>query len=129
MPEHVVQRVAWVLNEDGIAVSTADVLVVGVAYKPNVSDTRESPAADIIQHLEERGASVAYHDPFVDSYAVNGTEYHSCELSRDAIERADCVVLVTDHDAIDYGLLADAANVVFDTRGRMDRSIEAVNPL
>jgi UDP-N-acetyl-D-glucosamine dehydrogenase len=116
MPGHVVQRVVELLNDRGIALSTADILVAGVAYKPDVSDTRESPAIDIINQLEGWNADVAYHDPHVPTLDVVGTEYESVELTRDRLEAVDCVVLVTDHSAFDVEEIATAAPLVFDTR-------------
>jgi UDP-N-acetyl-D-glucosamine dehydrogenase len=116
MPGHVVQRVVELLNDRGIALSTADILVAGVAYKPDVSDTRESPAIDIINQLEGWNADVAYHDPHVPTLDVVGTEYESVELTRKRLQAADCVVLVTDHSAFDVEEIATAAPLVFDTR-------------
>jgi UDP-N-acetyl-D-glucosamine dehydrogenase len=116
MPGHVVQRVVERLNDRGVALSTADILVAGVAYKPDVSDTRESPAIDIINQLEGWNADVAYHDPHVPTLDVVGTEYESVELTRDRLEAVDCVVLVTDHSAFDVEEIATAAPLVFDTR-------------
>jgi UDP-N-acetyl-D-glucosamine dehydrogenase len=116
MPGHVVQRVVERLNDRGVALSTADILVAGVAYKPDVSDTRESPAIDIINQLEGWNADVAYHDPHVPTLDVVGTEYESVELTRDRLEAVDCVVLVTDHSAFDVEEIATAAPLMFDTR-------------
>ena len=116
MPGHVVQRVVELLNDRGIALSNADILVAGVAYKPDVSDTRESPAIDIINQFEGWNADVAYHDPHVPTLDVVGTEYESVELTRKRLQAADCVVLVTDHSAFDVEEIATAAPLVFDTR-------------
>jgi UDP-N-acetyl-D-glucosamine dehydrogenase len=116
MPGHVVQRVVERLNDRGVALSTADILVAGVAYKPDVSDTRESPAIDIINQLEGWNADVAYHDPHVPTLDVVGTEYESVEIDRERLQRADCVVLVTDHSAFDIAEMVKHAPLVFDTR-------------
>jgi len=116
MPGHVVQRVVELLNDRGVALSTADILVAGVAYKPDVSDTRESPAIDIINQLEGWNADVAYHDPHVPRLDVVGTEYESVELTRERLQAADCVVLVTDHSAFDVAEIVEHAPLVFDTR-------------
>ena len=116
MPGHVVQRVVELLNDRGVALSNADVLVAGVAYKPDVSDTRESPAIDIIDQLEGWQADIAYHDPHVPTLDVVGTEYESVELNRERLQTADCVVLVTDHSAFDIEEIVDHASLVFDTR-------------
>ena len=116
MPGHVVQRVVELLNDRGVALSNADILVAGVAYKPDVSDTRESPAIDIINQLEGWNADVAYHDPHVPTLDVVGTEYESVELTRERLQAADCVVLVTDHSAFDVEEITTTAPLVFDTR-------------
>ena len=116
MPGHVVQRVVELLNDRGVALSNADVLVAGVAYKPDVSDTRESPAIDIIDQLEGWQADIAYHDPHVPTLDVVGTEYESVELNRERLQTADCVVLVTDHSAFDIEEIVDHTSLVFDTR-------------
>jgi UDP-N-acetyl-D-glucosamine dehydrogenase len=116
MPDHVVQRVVEQLNDRGVALSTADVLVVGAAYKPNVSDTRESPAIDIIQKLEEWNVNVSYHDPFVPSFEVGEGIYTSVELTDDRLRQADCVILVTNHDTLDIRRIVENTSLVFDTR-------------
>lgn len=116
MPGHVVQRIVAQLNDRGMALSTADVLLVGAAYKPNVSDTRESPAIDIIQQLEAWKATVNYHDPFVPQLDVGGETHESVAMTDERLERADCIVIVTDHDAVDVERILDSASLVFDTR-------------
>jgi UDP-N-acetyl-D-glucosamine dehydrogenase len=120
MPKHVVQRVVAQLNDRGTALSTADVLVVGAAYKPDVSDVRESPAIDIIAELDDWDATVDYHDPHVRELAVGDDTYESVQLTDERLEAADCVVIVTDHSAVDIGRIADQASLVFDTRNAVD---------
>ncbi|MFC6873766.1 nucleotide sugar dehydrogenase [Halobellus marinus] len=116
MPGHVVQRVVEQLNDRGVALSNAEILVLGAAYKPDVSDTRESPAIDIINELEDWNASVAYHDPFVSELDILGERYESIELTTDRLEGVDCVVLVTDHSQFDIGEIVDHSSLLFDTR-------------
>ena len=116
MPEHVVQRIVAQLNERGMALSTADVLVLGAAYKPNVSDTRESPAIDIIQQLEAWKATVEYHDPLVPELEVVRETRESVPLTDDRLERVDCVVIVTDHDTFDLDRIVERSSLIFDTR-------------
>jgi UDP-N-acetyl-D-glucosamine dehydrogenase len=120
MPKHVVQRVVAQLNDRGTALSTADVLVVGAAYKPDVSDVRESPAIDIIAELDDWDATVDYHDPHVPELAVGDDTYDSVPLTDERLEAADCVVIVTDHSAVDIDRIADKASLVFDTRNAVD---------
>ena len=116
MPEHVVQRIVEQLNDRGTALSMADVLVVGAAYKPDVSDTRESPAVDIVRRLEDWNANVEYHDPFVPSLDVDGDRYESVPLTDERLQEADCAVIVTDHSTLDLDQIVSNSSLVFDTR-------------
>ena len=116
MPHYWVQRVQDELNEAAKAVKGSRVLVLGVAYKRDVSDIRESPALDIIHLLEEKGAVVAYHDPHVPSFRHESMEMASARDLDAALEEADCVVIATDHSAYDWGEIASKASLVVDTR-------------
>jgi UDP-N-acetyl-D-glucosamine dehydrogenase len=116
MPEYWVARVADRLNDQGKAVRRSSVLVVGVAYKKDIDDIRESPALDVIRLLEQRGAVVSYHDPHVAQLHEDGVELASVPLDAGTLRAADCVVIVTDHSSIDYGLIAREAKLVVDTR-------------
>ncbi|MCX2818611.1 nucleotide sugar dehydrogenase [Haladaptatus sp. F3-133] len=116
MPAHVVERVTDILNEAHVAVPDAEVLVLGVAYKPDVSDTRESPAYDVIEKLREKGASLTYHDPYVPTFGVGDKTYESRELTSDLIASHDCTVILTDHSEVEYGEVVENAPFVFDTR-------------
>jgi UDP-N-acetyl-D-glucosamine dehydrogenase len=116
MPEHVARTVGDILNEERIAVNGARVLILGVAYKPNVSDVRESPALDIIELLLEKGAEIHYHDAHVSEIRLDHGALKSEELSDEALARADLVVIVTDHAGVDYGRVVAAAKRVYDTR-------------
>ncbi|HMA45093.1 MAG TPA: nucleotide sugar dehydrogenase [Gemmatimonadales bacterium] len=116
MPEYWVARVADRLNDQGKAVRRSKVLVVGVAYKKDIDDIRESPALDVIRLLEQRGAVVSYHDPHVARLHEDGVDLTSVPFTADTLRAADCVVIVTDHSSIDYGLIAREAKLVVDTR-------------
>jgi UDP-N-acetyl-D-glucosamine dehydrogenase len=116
MPEYWVARVADRLNDQGKAVRRSKVLVVGVAYKKDIDDIRESPALDVIRLLEQRGAVVSFHDPHVARLHEDGVELTSVPLGAETLRAADCVVIVTDHSSIDYGLIAREAKLVVDTR-------------
>jgi UDP-N-acetyl-D-glucosamine dehydrogenase len=121
MPEWVVGKVTHALNERSRAVKGSRVLVLGLAYKKNVDDVRESPAAQIMELLRTRGAQLDYADPFVPKFPrmrEHRFELESVALDARMLERYDCVVLVTDHDAFDYALIQRHARVVVDTRGR-----------
>ena len=121
MPYHVVDKIADALNDVERSVRGAGILVLGVAYKPDIDDARESPALDIIGLLREKGARVAFSDPHVGSVTVLGETYASVELTPETVAAADCVVIVTDHAAFDYRLVATARAVV-DTRDALRRA-------
>ncbi len=116
MPRHVAQRVADLLNEDRIAVNGSRVLVLGVAYKPNVADVRESPALDVIRLLAEKGAEITYCDPLVPEVEIEGRTLKSADLSDDLLRGSDVVVIITDHELFDAEHVVATAQRVFDTR-------------
>ncbi len=116
MPEWVVDRVASSLNDVSKALRGSRVLVLGVAYKRDIDDVRESPALDVIRLLEERGAHVEYHDPFVREFRENGNVRRGVELSDEMLRWADAVVVITDHDRVDYQRVVDQATLLVDTR-------------
>ncbi|MGZ8377526.1 MAG: nucleotide sugar dehydrogenase [Gemmatirosa sp.] len=116
MPDFVVEKVAHALNDDRKAVKGSRVLVLGIAYKRDIDDMRESPALDVMRLLEQRGAEVAYHDPHVPTFREEGQSHTGVELTAEELQRADAVVIVTDHRAIDWQFVIDHAAVVVDTR-------------
>ena len=116
MPRYVVQRVQDAMNSIGKAIHGSKILVLGVAYKKDVSDVRESPALDIIGLLQYKGAEVEYSDPYVPVAEGEGWRLESNNDVLGAVQRADCVVLVTDHSDFDYQRIADTAQFIFDTR-------------
>jgi UDP-N-acetyl-D-glucosamine dehydrogenase len=122
MPEYVVRKVARALNDDRKAVNGSRVLVLGVAYKKDIDDMRESPALDVMRLLEERGADVRYHDPFVPRFRENGHEFVGVALTREELAGSDAIVIVTDHSAVDYQMVADHATLVVDTRNATART-------
>ena len=117
MPYHVVHRVMEALSARGKSLCGAQVLVLGVAYKPDVSDIRESPSLKIIQLLQDRGAQVSYNDPFVPKLVPPRGNLTSVELTEDNLSSADCVVLATVHSSYNPGTIAASAKLVLDTRG------------
>src|SRR5262249_38380190 len=118
MPEHVVELVTKGLNNHRKPVNGSKVLILGVAYKRDIDDMRESPALAIIEQLQELGAEVSFHDPYVPEVHLeaNGRHLRGSGLSSEIIAEADCVVIVTDHRKIDYGWVAEQAKLVVDTR-------------
>jgi len=119
MPEYWVARVVDRLNEQGKAARGSQVLVIGVAYKKDIGDIRESPALDVIRLLERRGAVVRYHDPHVPTLKEDDIDLKSVPLSAESLQGADCVIVVTDHSAVDYAVVAQLARVVVDTRNAL----------
>jgi UDP-N-acetyl-D-glucosamine dehydrogenase len=116
MPRVVVAMVADALNERGRSPKGSTVLVLGVSYKPEVNDTRESPALDVIAELSRRGAVVLYHDPYVPRVVVGQRTLTSVPLSDATVRTADCVLILTDHAAVDYKAIVEVASLVVDTR-------------
>jgi UDP-N-acetyl-D-glucosamine dehydrogenase len=121
MPLFWVRKVAEALNGQGKAVRGAVVLVLGIAYKRDIDDIRESPALDIIRLLEGQGARVSYSDPHVPVFAEDGHEFRSVALDSQTVAAADCVMIVTDHTAVDYRMIKRHAKLVVDTRNAMPK--------
>ena len=122
MPEYVVEKTAEALNDDSKSVKGSKILVIGLAYKPNVDDTRETPAAEIIELLAKRGAKVTYHDPHVAKFPTmrnHSFDMHSVPLDEQTLSQADCVVIVTHHSVIDWKSVGQHAKLVIDTRNAM----------
>ncbi len=122
MPGYVVSRVGEALNDRRKPLHGSRILIVGVAYKPNVSDIRETPAAEIIDRLLAAGADVAYHDPHISHFPNmrnHRIELSSVALDAETLENQDCVVVVTDHRDIDWALIGRHASLVVDTRNAM----------
>ncbi len=118
MPEHVVGLIAKGLNGHRKAVNGSKVLIMGVAYKRDIDDMRESPALAIIEQLQTLGAEVCFHDPYVEEVHLEGTDVRikGVELSQALVAESDCVVIVTDHRKIDYGWVVENSSLVVDTR-------------
>jgi UDP-N-acetyl-D-glucosamine dehydrogenase len=120
MPHHVVSKVAFGLNEFERSVKGSNILVVGVAYKPDIDDVRESPALDVIALLQEAGANVTFHDPHVASIRLPEGTLESQPLSESGVSNADCVVIVTHHTAVDTNLIERSARLIVDSRNVTD---------
>ena len=119
MPVYVVSLVADALNEQGRALNGSRVLVVGVAYKPNSDDVRESPALDLMAELVARKAGVTYYDPHVPALTLGAQTWASEPLTPALLELADCVVIATDHSGLDWVLVRAHARVIVDTRNAL----------
>ena len=127
MPEHVVQLVSDGLNDERKAMKGSRVLLLGVAYKKDIDDVRESPALSIIDRLRAKGADVRYHDPFVKEVRFDdahiegsGESLESVPLTDEELRSSDCVIIVTDHSEIDYGRVCSLTSVIVDTRNALN---------
>ena len=122
MPDVVVHKIADALNDERKPLRGSRILVLGVAYKKDIDDMRESPALDVIRLLEERGADVQYHDPHVASFREDGHERASVALTDTVLAKSDAVVIVTDHSSIDWARVTAKASLIVDTRNALGRA-------
>jgi len=119
MPRHVVGKVQDALNLHGKAFNGSQVLVLGVAYKPDIDDLRESPALDVIGLIQQKGAKVLYHDPFVPRLVEEGVVMESVPDLMEAVRTVDCVVIITNHSQYDYPAILAESSMVVDTRNAL----------
>jgi UDP-N-acetyl-D-glucosamine dehydrogenase len=119
MPLYVIGKVIDALNDVEKSVKGSNILILGVAYKRDIDDLRESPALDVIRLLQERGAAVTYHDPYVPNLHHENLPMESIELTDKALTTADCVVVVTDHSDYDWQHIADCTRIVVDSRNAL----------
>jgi len=122
MPEFVVRKVQLALNDDGKAVKGSKVLIVGLAYKPDIDDVRESPSFELIEKLEHLGAHVDYNDPHVPQthkMRHHNLNMHSVPLTQESLDSYDCVLIATNHSTYDWQMLADHSKLIVDTRNAM----------
>jgi UDP-N-acetyl-D-glucosamine dehydrogenase len=115
MPHYVVNKVNDALNDFSKSVKNSRVLIIGVSYKKDIDDLRESPALDVIQLLKNRGAKVMYHDPYVPEIKLEGVSLISADLDQ-GLREADCAVIITNHSHLDYQKVVECSKVVLDTR-------------
>jgi UDP-N-acetyl-D-glucosamine dehydrogenase len=116
MPAYVASRIGDALNDAGKAVRGADILVLGVAYKVDIGDIRESPAIKVMTNLHRRGAVVSFHDPYVEEVGLNGDVLRRSDLTREKVAGSDCVAILTPHSAFDFEWIAAHARLIFDAR-------------
>ena len=117
MPKYVLDKIIQALNLHKKPINGSKVLVIGVAYKKDIGDTRESPSLEVIRLMLDKGAQILYHDPYVSKIILGGVDtYHSETLTSSVIESVDCVVILTDHSIIDFNMVVKHANIVVDTR-------------
>ena len=122
MPAFWVRKIAERLNEDEKALRGSRILVVGLSYKPDIDDVRESPSLDIIRLLNQQGADVVYHDPYVPEPPDGDLSLRPVAFTEEEIGKADCVVIATDHSCLDYEMLGANARQIVDTRNAMKRA-------
>jgi UDP-N-acetyl-D-glucosamine dehydrogenase len=132
MPEYVVGKLVEALNDRGLPLKGSRILVLGIAYKKSVDDMRESPSVEIMELLRTRGVHLDYADPHVPAFPKmrqHRFDLKSVDVTRESLARYDAVLLTTDHDAFDYGLIAEHARLIVDSRGRyrtpMDKLVAA----
>ncbi len=125
MPHYVVDRLQNALNDAGKPLKGSTIHVMGIAYKRDIDDVRESPALDIIHLLEQRGSKVTFSDPFVTEFELEGKKRHPIDPAEGAAA-ADCVLIVTDHSGVDYQTVAAKAKLIFDSRNAL-RGVRAPN--
>lgn len=117
MPAYVAERVSRLLEDRaGLVLERSKILVVGVTYKKDVKDLRKSPALDIIEILQNKGADVSYFDPIIPYLKFNHTDLNSVKLDKSKLEKYDCVIIATDHSSINYNFILKNSKLIFDTR-------------
>ncbi|WP_214627189.1 nucleotide sugar dehydrogenase [Paenibacillus agaridevorans] len=128
MPEYCVERAGQILNRDRKAVNGSKILILGVAYKQDINDYRESPALRVIEELEKRGAKVVYFDPYVTEYNNHGqVKKGELELTANLIQNSDLVIVTTAHTNVDYMFVQENAHKIFDTKNAMKNVIHRNN--
>ncbi len=127
MPDFLITKISDALNGTGKSAKGAKIHIIGVAYKKDVSDTRESPALDVMELLKKKKAKISYHDPHVPSFEFGGTRHRSQALNPRVLKQQDCVVIITNHTALDMKAIVAGSRLVVDarnaTKGIRDRRI------
>jgi len=119
MPEYVVEKISEGLNDQGKCLKGSRMLIVGVAYKKDINDVRESPALDIISLLIRRGVQISFHDPYIPELEMEGIERQSKDLNAETLADQDCVVIVTNHSLLDYSKIVKSSKLIMDTRNAL----------
>jgi UDP-N-acetyl-D-glucosamine dehydrogenase len=126
MPEYCSGKIRQILNQNHKCVNGSSILFLGVAYKRDTSDIRESPALDMMRLLEADGAAIQYSDPFVSELKLDGSRLKSAKISPESLEKTDLVVLVTDHSCFDYSMIQRSAPLIFDSRNAFKEASDNV---
>ncbi len=122
MPDYVIERLKKILHANNIDLKGARILILGVAYKKDVKDLRESPAIEIIESLQKKGAKVSFYDPYLPYLKMHEIDLKRIELSRKNLKGFDCAVVITDHSCVDYGFVKNNIKLIFDTRNVYKKS-------
>jgi UDP-N-acetyl-D-glucosamine dehydrogenase len=130
MPEYVVQKISSALNSRKKSINGAKVLVLGVSYKKDISDLRESPALDVIRLLQDEGAKVSFCDPLVSSIKMDkGPDLKAVPLNEKTLNTCDCAAIITDHSSFNYQWIVDNSPVVVDTRNATKNVLSGINKI
>jgi len=119
MPHYVIDKTISILNRKRKPLKGSNILIIGVTYKKDINDVRESPALEIISSLIRKGGHVYCHDPLVQNFQIDGKKMHTVKLTKENISISDLVIIITDHSDIDYKMIVDNAKLVFDTRNAL----------
>ena len=129
MPSYVLKKIAKALNERRVTINGAKILILGIAYKKNVDDMRESPSVILMEKLRDEGAEISYSDPHVPVFPKmreHKFDLSSVELTPENLKNYDCVVLTTDHAKFDYEIIRECSNLIVDTRGKFKEKSEKI---
>lgn len=129
MPNYVVNRVEALLKKNNKAMENSKVLILGVTYKKGVKDLRESPALEIIEMLQKKKASVSFYDPFIPYLKMPGINLKGVKISRNNLKNLDCVIVVTDHDNVDYDFIRKNVKLIFDSRNVYKKNFANIEKL
>jgi len=130
MPHYSYIKIATALNRHKKAVNGSNILFMGVAYKPNINDERESPALEIIDTVIHKGGKASYHDPYIPAVTTpDGKKLESVPLTQEVLQKADCVVLTTNHKTFDTGFIEENSNMVVDMRNMIKEASDKVYKL
>jgi UDP-N-acetyl-D-glucosamine dehydrogenase len=119
MPRYVINLIQDALNDHHKSLNGSRILVLGIAYKPDIDDVRESPALDVIGLLEQKGAQVEYHDPYIPNLDHEGMKMSGVADYLEAVRQADCVTIITNHSQYDYAAILENAKLIIDTRNAL----------
>ncbi len=122
VPGHIVERIEEILEANGKKIKNSKILIIGITFKKDVNDLRESPALDIMDILCKKKALLTYNDPYIFGFSLKGTKKKSSKLTKTLIKGQDLVVVVTDHSSVDYKLISDNAKAIFDTRNVFEKN-------